>query len=528
MPAIQQEIQQGLNNANMPIGTSRNSKEMGEAANLVLAARGVDNKPKGLFDAPVTPKQDDVNRTVDRLMVEQYINQAFDQQQPFMPQEYGSTTRQEQGQLLANLLNARAASEWDKAAGLTKEQRRSNMPFVPQRSSMYDGALRRNLAQLDKIKPAELPSVSNEVTDANRRAAEIQRLREQVIPQARENAKKFATPALLEERGKAKAKSISLQARARVREDKKLDNERREQKHAKARYEAAKNDVIGFIIPYKTNKQQLKGVNTLRNSIVEQLHEQLEPVYSELVKGMGHGVTDEWVEKGTYVPTDVGDLIGHPEAGKNSHTADHLRYSNNAPWYQQWFKRYGRKPSKAEVYKVAEDILTNRGDSWAWPDNIYDGSPEANQYLAEVREDIDMKHDYINACDVVKQELKNGKLFTEADYKQADLPQEVQNAQTEKTAETTESQDSVENSVSGRSTQEQADNQGENQDGEAEKVNKKSPAESAEEEKAKEIVENLTVEEFTKLAYETDVDKKIVARTKDELYKFIIDDIKEK
>ncbi len=470
---IQEEKQVGLNNSNMPIGVSRSAQEMGKAANLLLAARGIDNKPKGLFDKPDVPKVDDVNRAADRLMVEQYINQAFDQRQPFMPQGYGSTTRQEQGQLLANLLNARAASEWDKAAGLTREQRRSNMPFVPQRASLYNGALRRNLERLDRIKPDELPSVSNETTDVNRRAAEIQRLREQVIPQSRENAKKFAAPALLEERGKAKARSISLQARSRVREDAILADERKAKKHAKERYEAVKNDVIGFIVPYKTIKEQLKGVNFLRKSVVEQLHEQLEPIYSELVKGMGHGVTDEWVEKGTHIPTDVGDLIGHPEAGKNSHTADHLRYSNNAPWYQQWFKRYGRKPRKAEIYQVAEDILTNRGDSWAWPDKMYNGSPEANQYLAEVREDIDMKHDYINACDVVKQELKNGKLFTEADYKQVDLPQEVQNAQTEKTAE---SKGNDENSVLERNPQEQADYQGENKNGEAEEIEKEEPA----------------------------------------------------
>ena len=129
---IQEEKQVGLNNSNMPIGVSRSAQEMGKAANLLLAARGIDNKPKGLFDKPDVPKVDDVNRAADRLMAEQYINQAFDQRQPFMPQGYGSTTRQEQGQLLANLLNAKAASEWDKAAGLTKEQRRSNKPFVPQ------------------------------------------------------------------------------------------------------------------------------------------------------------------------------------------------------------------------------------------------------------------------------------------------------------------------------------------------------------------------------------------------------------
>lgn len=527
MPEIQQKLQQGLNRSNMPIGASRNAQEMGKATNLALSARGVESKPKGLFDAPVTPKQDDVNKTADRLMAEQYINQAFDQRQPFMPQGYGSTTRQEQGQLLANLLNARAASEWDKAAGMTKEQRRSNMPFVPQRASMYNGALRRNLAQLDNIKPVELPSISNETTDVNRRAAEIQRLREQVIPQARANVNNLAKHALLEERGKAKAKNISDKARARVREDARLADELREQKHAKERYEAAKNDVIGFILPYKTNKQQMKGVNALKTSIVEQLHEQLDPIYSELVNGMGHGVTDEWVEKGTYIPTDVGDLIGHPETGKNSHTADHLRYSNNAPWYQQWFKRYGRKPSKAEVYQVAEDILTNRGDSWAWPDKMYDGSPEANQYLSEIREDIDTKHDYINACDVVKQELKNGKLFTEADYKQDILPQlqEVQNAQTEKT---TESKGNDENSVPERNTQKQADYQGENKDGEAEKVNKKSSAELAEEKIIKETVANITPEKFSELAYKTDVDKKIVARNKEELYSLTIKNIKEK
>ena len=469
---IPQQQQYSLNEENTSlVRTATGPKSMGRAGNMFLASQPIANKfdMKNAFDPKQQESVTDVNRAADRLMAEQYINQAFDQRQPFMPQGYGSTTRQEQGQLLANLLNARAASEWDKAAGLTREQRRSNMPFVPQRASLYNGALRRNLERLDRIKPDELPSVSNETTDVNRRAAEIQRLREQVIPQSRENAKKFAAPALLEERGKAKARSISLQARSRVREDAILADERKAKKHAKERYEAVKNDVIGFIVPYKTIKEQLKGVNFLRKSVVEQLHEQLEPIYSELVKGMGHGVTDEWVEKGTYIPTDVGDLIGHPEAGKNSHTADHLRYSNNAPWYQQWFKRYGRKPRKAEIYQVVEDILTNRGDSWAWPDKMYDGSPEANQYLAEVREDIDMKHDYINACDVVKQELKNGKLFTEADYKQVDLPQEVQNAQTEKTAE---SKGNDENSVLERNPQEQADYQGENKNGEAEEIDK--------------------------------------------------------
>lgn len=66
-------------------------------------------------------------------------------------------------QALADIVNARAAQQWDKAEGAEPYKF-----LVPQRQSMYDGAMRRNLAAQDRIQREQQPSV--EPTPVNQQA----------------------------------------------------------------------------------------------------------------------------------------------------------------------------------------------------------------------------------------------------------------------------------------------------------------------------------------------------------------------
>lgn len=93
----------------------------------------------------------------------------------------GQAEKQRQQQAIANIINARAAQK-DEAE--TAEQ----FKFVPQRQSMYDGAMRRNLAAQDKVKPEEQPSV--EPTGRNGAALDKRNMLDVTLPKVREQQKK--------------------------------------------------------------------------------------------------------------------------------------------------------------------------------------------------------------------------------------------------------------------------------------------------------------------------------------------------
>ena len=123
--AINFPAQAGLNQSNMPIGSAQNLRQQVNAVNLALAAnRGATDKTA--FQQQVAQQPSDVNATADRLMAEQAQDEIAKRREAIArifsnvtaqkwdatQQEYGNR-RQQALQNIANLVNARAAGQWD-------------------------------------------------------------------------------------------------------------------------------------------------------------------------------------------------------------------------------------------------------------------------------------------------------------------------------------------------------------------------------------------------------------------------------
>ncbi|MGP1471874.1 MAG: hypothetical protein ACTTJE_09905, partial [Schwartzia sp. (in: firmicutes)] len=101
-----------------------------------------------------------------------------------------------------------------------------------------------------------------------------------------------------------------------------------------------------------------------KKNIQAQLDEILEPTRAGLRSGMKQGV----------------DIVETQEGGT-------ARVSNNAPWYRKWYAEHGRAPSKAELDKIARDLVT--GEDTTYDDfGVDDGSPEAQEYFDEAKKQL--------------------------------------------------------------------------------------------------------------------------------------------
>lgn len=104
-------------------------------------------------------------------------------------------------------------------------------------------------------------------------------------------------------------------------------------------------------------------------SVQNEINSRLQPIIDELESGMGHGVS----------------LVPNLDPDKPERK---LRVSNNAPWYQNWWKEYGKKPTKTQLRQLAYDIYTGeRGDvleGWQNPNE------ESQAYYDEMKAEIDV------------------------------------------------------------------------------------------------------------------------------------------
>lgn len=400
----------GLNQANMLIGASRSVRDMANATQLALASRQTGAKLQPGFEAP-QQATDNVNATVDRLMVEQAVNNAFDSQKPFMPPEAYSVDRKEEAQKLTDIINAIAAKEWDKAEMQPELQKVWNQPFVPQRQSVYNGALRRNLAALDNVQPDELPTVNRGTDEWNIKAANAQVLREQTLPTKREQAKnkQFDVPQLLGPNMPAKKRTPSNPL---VRGAIDRAREGREQRARDKRYKEIKQDIIDYISTYPNTEDQLKALKEARQTNIDGLHELLQPTYDKLVDGMGNGVVDEYKNRETGLVEDLSGLKKGAEERKNNSTGyERQRFSLNAKWYSEWIREYNRRPNKAELYDLAETYYLGKEEIKDAAASWYDGTQEAESLRKQREAEVAEYHDYIDACNVIAGEIKLGKNY---------------------------------------------------------------------------------------------------------------------
>ena len=90
-----------------------------------------------------------------------------------------------------------------------------------------------------------------------------------------------------------------------------------------------------------------EGVKVIRQSLQDKIDTPLKEIIEQLKEGAGKGVSIHAVDEN-----------GNLTSWENSDHGKGVRVSNNAPWYQKWYKEYGRKPSEKEYRDLARDIYT--------------------------------------------------------------------------------------------------------------------------------------------------------------------------
>lgn len=90
-----------------------------------------------------------------------------------------------------------------------------------------------------------------------------------------------------------------------------------------------------------------EGVKVIRQSLQDKIDTPLKEIIEQLKEGAGKGVSIHAVDEN-----------GNLTSWENSDHGKSVRVSNNAPWYQKWYKEYGHKPSEKEYRELARDIYT--------------------------------------------------------------------------------------------------------------------------------------------------------------------------
>lgn len=350
--------------------------------------------------------------------------------------------KQRQQQAIANIINARAAQKFDEAETADK------FKFVPQRQSMYDGAMRRNLAAQDKVKPEEQPSV--EPTERNAAALDKRNMLDITLPKVREqhkwdkehkeyHAERYGESALpqtqLLSTDRAARRNMpkpGIEARSFI-------NDRAEKKSARERMQ----DAIAFV--WKDDpKHPLKACRRQLNMFRDMRKEYLQPIYDVMAEGAGNGVSR--------IPIIEFD---------NQHRGRFYRQSNNSPWYAKYFKEHKKKPTQKAMYDIAEEVAFGENADVGYYAGVQGKELEA--IVEENHAQLDPINDYIQTYESLELRLKENPNYGKEQAERINKAEEARRAEKRNAGET----------ASAESIQTEAEQPAEsNQD----EVNKKAPA----------------------------------------------------
>lgn len=406
--------------------------------------------------------------------------------------------KQRQQQAIANIINARAAQKFDEAETADK------FKFVPQRQSMYDGAMRRNLAAQDKVKPEEQPSV--EPTERNGAALDKRNMLEVTLPKVREqhkwdkehkeyHAERYGESAL------PQTQLLSTDRAARRNlpkpgiEARNFINDRAEKKSARERMQ----DAIAFV--WKDDpKHPMKSCRRQLNMFRDMRKEYLQPIYDVMAEGAGNGVSR--------IPIIEFD---------NQHRGRFYRQSNNSPWYAKYFKEHKKKPTQKAMYDIAEEVAFGENADVGYYAGVQGKELEA--IVEENHAQLDPINDYIQTYETLELRLKENPNYGKEQAERINKAEEERRAAKRNTGKT-ESAESIQTEAK----QPAESNQDE--------VNKKAVSKNAsgiDKAKVQEVLEAISdTEVFDGLAEPTNINKMIVGKSKEELYKIAIDNIKSK
>lgn len=329
--------------------------------------------------------------------------------------------KQRQQQAIANIINARAAQKFDEAETADK------FKFVPQRQSIYDGAMRRNLAAQDKVKPEEQPSV--EPTERNGAALDKRNMLEVTLPKVREqhkwdkehkeyHAERYGESALpqtqLLSTDRAARRNMpkpGIEARSFI-------NDRAEKKSARERMQ----DAIAFVWgddpkhPMKSCRRQLNMFRDMRK-------EYLQPIYDVMAEGAGNGVSR--------IPIIEFD---------NQHRGRFYRQSNNSPWYAKYFKEHKKKPTQKAMYDIAEEVAFGENADVGYYAGVQGKELEA--IVEENHAQLDPINDYIQTYETLELRLKENPNYGKEQAERINKAEEERRAAKRNTGKT-ESAESI-------------------------------------------------------------------------------------
>nr|DAF08801.1 MAG TPA: Chromatin remodeling complex ATPase [Caudoviricetes sp.] len=323
--------------------------------------------------------------------------------------------KQRQQQAIANIINARAAKKFDEAETADK------FKFVPQRQSMYDGAMRRNLAAQDKVKPEEQPSV--EPTERNAAALDKRNMLEVTLPKVREqhkwdkehkeyHAERYGESALpqtqLLSTDRAARRNMpkpGIEARSFI-------NDRAEKKSARERMQ----DAIAFV--WKDDpKHPLKACRRQLNMFRDMRKEYLQPIYDVMAEGAGNGVSR--------IPIIEFD---------NQHRGRFYRQSNNSPWYAKYFKEHKKKPTQKAMYDIAEEVAFGENADVGYYAGVQGKELEA--IVAENHAQLDPINDYIQTYESLELRLKENPNYGKEQAERINKAEEERRAEKRNAGET--------------------------------------------------------------------------------------------
>ena len=198
--------------------------------------------------------------------------------------------------------------------------------------------------------------------------------------------------------GECLARNRMYASRLRREMDKVLAFEERQREDALNNFleqnfpDAAQREVAEAVIRrFPDNPKE--GVKEIRKSLQEKIDTPLNEIIAQLKEGSGNGVSVMAV-----------DADGKPTSWEHSDHGRGVRVSNNAPWYQKWYKEHGRKPTEKEYRDLAYDIYTghNSYGLLGWENN----SREEDQWYKDNEAAMEATQEAIKRLDALTPQLE--------------------------------------------------------------------------------------------------------------------------
>ena len=394
------------------------AKEQAERkARAQALANLLNAKAAGLYDATQQVYADRAKEQAEKQRQQQAITNIINARaaQQWDNAERDDNSKHNQAQALANLLNARAAQKLDEAEAADWAK------FVPQRQSMYDGAMRRNLAAQDKVKPEEQPSV--EPTGRNGAALDKRNMLDVTLPKVREqhkwdkehkeyHAERYGESTLLQTQLLSTDRAARRNMPKPGIEARSFINDRAEKKSARERMQ----DAIAFV--WKDDpKHPLKACRRQLNMFRDMRKEYLQPIYDVMAEGAGNGVSR--------IPIIEFD---------NQHRGRFYRQSNNSPWYAKYFKEHKKKPTQKAMYDIAEEVAFGENADVGYYAGA--GAEELEAIVAENHAQLDPINDYIQTYESLELRLKENPNYGKEQAERINKAEEARRAEKRNAGET--------------------------------------------------------------------------------------------